>query len=195
MNRRRTGERLVNVALVVVVLAGGLVVNHVQRYGSSLRSFVGQGQLGERLELWPGSVVVHAVRAARELDTSGLDVLGGGSTVPPTGGVWVAVDLSVAGGDQPGPSARVQLVDASGRTFDPSDRAEASFAGRPQPGAQHRYEVVFEVPEDALGEMTVVVAERFPYQLGAEVRVPVDVVDVADDALVPAEPVLEDPVG
>lgn len=180
-------DRLVHLGLAVAVLAGGLVVNHVDRNGGSTRSFVSTGSVGERLPLWPGSVVVHGARAASELET---DYQGR----PPTNGVWVAVDLSVAGGDQPGPYADVRIVDAQGRTFDATDRAGMQSLGPPQPASPLRGEVAFEVPEDALGDLVVVVAARAEDSLGAEARVPVTVKDVDREPLVIAEPELLGPL-
>ncbi|WP_182113512.1 MULTISPECIES: hypothetical protein [unclassified Actinotalea] len=195
MSARRGREAVVHAVVVAVVLAGGLAVNHVQRYGASVRSFVAYGEPGERLDVWPGSVVVHGVRASRTLDVSESTMFGDPPPPPPTDGVWVAVDLAVAGGDQPGPVPRVQLVDASDRTFEPTNRARASYPGRAQPGSQHRWEVVFEIPADAVGPVTVVVADRFPYQLGAEAHVATHVGPVSDEPLVPDAAALVEPFG
>lgn len=187
MRRERRRERLVHVALAAAVVAGGLVVNHVERTGGSARSFVHVGEPGERLPLWPGSVVVHGARAASELETEYQGR-------PPTDGVWVAVDLSVAGGDQPGPIPDVRLVDAQGRSFDTTDRAGLLALPEPQPASPVRGEVVFEVPADALGEVVVVVATRFENSFGAEAHVGLVVEEVDRMPLVVAEPELLEPL-
>lgn len=181
-------DRLAQAALAAVVLAGGLLLNHLERFGGSHRSYVSSGEVGDRLAVWPGSVVVHGARAAQVVQTP-YD--GPASTE----GAWVAVDLTLAGGDQAGPLADVTLVDRQGRAFSTSYRAGAEYVGPAEPSSPVRGEVVFEVPRDALGRFTVVVHEylRGADALGGEARVPVTVEDVSTEVLVPAEAQLEEP--
>ncbi|MPV36038.1 DUF4352 domain-containing protein [Georgenia subflava] len=165
-------ERVTVLVLAAVVLAGGLFVNHAERAWSSTRPFESTGPAGEPVPVWPGTVTVHGARAAATLD----DGYGGTLT---TTGAWVAVDLSVTGGDQPLRTAAFWLEDGSGRTFDATRRVAGNYPGVAQPGSPVRTEVVFEVPRDALGEVDVHVSTLAVPQLSAVAGVPV-VVDGVD---------------
>ncbi len=180
-------RHLVHLVLAALVLAGALAVNHAETNLTIFRAFVVTGTAGEWLPVWPGSAVVHGARAAKILEGSDGEELR-------TQGVWVAVDLSVAGGDQEGPLAQVWLVDADGRRFDASERVQGSFMTEPQPASPVRSEVVFEIPEDSLGRLTVVVGERYQARFSQHARVRV-VVDTLDpEPLVPAPARLEEPL-
>ncbi len=188
MSRASTArQKLVHVGLAVVVLAGGLLVNHVERHALIFRPFVTTGEVGELVPVWPGVVTVHGARAAETVETP-FDGPAG------TDGVWVAVDLSIAGGDQPGPFAEVHLVDAAGREFAVARRASTDNLGSPQPASPIRGELVYEVPEDALGRLTVVVRGRSDARLGGEARIPVVVDEVSSELLVPAPRELQEPL-
>ncbi|MBX9244204.1 hypothetical protein ICW40_05210 [Actinotalea ferrariae] len=179
-------RHLIHVALAVLVLAGGLVINHAERHETTTRPFVVTGRVGDRVPVWPGGVVVHGARAGKVADD------GYGGEVR-TQGVWVAVDVSFAGGDQPGPLAELRLVDAEGRTYDATDRLDHGFLGEPQPASPVRAEVVFEVPEDALGRLTVVADPLYQGKLGQRAHVDVVVDEVEPAVLLPARAVLEEP--
>lgn len=181
-------RRLVHVLLAALVVAGGVAVDQSDHYQNVTRSFVTSGDAGEEVPVWPGVLVVHGARSATVLD----DDWDGELT---TRGAWVAVDLSLAGGDQPLLAPRFWLEDASGREFAASNRlSSASAITKAQPGSPVRGEVVFEVPRDALGPVTLIARQRSEGQLGAVARIRLDAPEPEGDApLVPASATLTRP--
>jgi hypothetical protein len=172
--------------LTALVLAGGLLVNHADRAWPIIRPFVTAGERGRPADLWPGSVTVHGARAARLLGD------GYGGTLS-TGGVWVAVDLSVAGGDRPLDVGAFALVDAEGRSYDATRRITPNRPGIAQPASPVRTEVVFEVPEHALGALTLRASTLAVPRLSAVAEVPVPVEGAVGAELEPLATTLETP--
>ncbi|WP_098483458.1 hypothetical protein [Georgenia soli] len=179
-------SRLTVAALTAVVVAGGLLANHAERAWPATRPFVTQGAPGDTVPLEPGTVTVHGARAARTLD----DGYGGELT---TAGVWVAVDLSVSGTEKPLRVGRFSLVDDDGRAFDATRRLSPNHPGAAQPGSPIRTEIVFEIPEDALGGLALRASELSVPQLSAVAEVPVPVGPVDDTPLAPRAATLEEP--
>jgi len=177
-------NRVTVVALAALVVAGGLLANHAERAWPATRPFVTHGEAGEAVPLEPGTVTVHGARAARTLD----DGYGGEVT---TAGVWVAVDLSVSGGDRPLRVGSFALVDEDGRTFDATRRVSLNDTGLAQPGSPVRTEILFEVPEDAVGAVALRASELTVPMLSAVAEVPVAVGTVEETPLVPRATTLE----
>ena len=181
----RSGRHLVQVVLAVVVLSGGLLVEHVEGQSLAVRPFVSTGVVGEPVAAGAGTVVVHRARAATEL----ADGLGGLLT---TSGVWVAVDLSLTGRDGPATLGALHLQDATGRQFAASRRVSLNGLGRAQPGSPIRGEVLFEVPRDAVEQVTLIASELLGPLLSGTARVPVPV-ELVQGPLVRAATTLGDP--
>jgi hypothetical protein len=179
-------NRVTVAVLAALTVAGGLLVNHAERAWPATRPFVTAGETGRPADLWPGSVTVHGARAARLLG----DGYGGSLT---TDGVWVAVDLSVAGRDRPLQVGAFALVDAEGRSYDATRRISPNRPGVAQPAAPVRTEVVFEVPEDALAALALRASAQSVPQLSAVVEVPVRVEGAVAAELEPAATALEPP--
>ncbi|WP_345042572.1 hypothetical protein [Georgenia daeguensis] len=179
-------DRLTVAALAVLVVAGGLLVNHADRAWPATRPFVTAGEQGRPAALWPGSVTVHSARAARGL----ADGYGGSLT---TGGVWVAVDLSVTGGDRPLDVGAFQLVDGEGRSYDATRRLSPNAPGTAQPSSPVRAEVIFEVPESTLGALTLRASTLAVPQLSAVAEVPVRLAGAVGAELEPRPTTLETP--
>ena len=179
-------SRLTVAALTALVVAGGLLANHAERAWPATRPFVTQGRVGAAVPLAPGTVTVHGARAARTLD----DGYGGELT---TAGVWVAVDLSVSGTGRPLRVGGFSLVDDGGRAFDATRRLSPNHPGAAQPGSPVRAEIVFEVPEDALGGLALRASELSVPQLSAVAEVPVPVGPVGSAPLLPRGATLEEP--
>lgn len=179
-------RRVTVAALAALVVTGGLLANHADRAWPATRPFVTQGEQGEPAPLEPGTVTVHGARAARTLD----DGSGGELT---TAGVWVAVDVSVAGGDQPLRAGSFALVDDDGRAFDATRRLGLNHPGLAQPGSPVRSEIVFEVPEDALGTLVLRASVLTVPQLSAVTEVPVAVDTAEETPMVPRGTTLEPP--
>lgn len=167
------------VVLAVLVVGGGLLVNHVERAVVVTRPFVSAGVTGQETPLWPGTLVVHGARSGQVLATGFGDDLS-------TGGVWVAVDISVSGDDRPMNAQSFWLTDARGRTFDATERVMANQPGEAQPGSPIRTEILFEVPRDALGPMTFGAAATWiVHDVSAVAAVPVLVGDPEPGVMTP----------
>jgi hypothetical protein len=108
------------------------------------------GTPGEQVTVNPMWVRVNDVHAAtvvigeeqQELDTSGA---------------WVIVDLTAAALSAPDLIERMLLRDEDGREYRASTRVENPMLKTPfEPGIPERGDVVFEVPTDALGNVTLI---------------------------------------
>lgn len=179
-------SRLTVAALTALVVAGGLLANHAERAWPVTRPFVSRGEVGDAVPLASGALAVHGARAARTLD----DGYGGELS---TAGVWVAVDVSVSGRDRPLRVGAFSLVDDDGRAFAATRRLSPNHPGLAQPGSPVRAEIVFELPEDALGGLTLRASELAVPQLSAVAEVPVRVATVDSAPLVPSGVTLEEP--
>lgn len=178
-------NRVTVAALAALVVAGGLLADHAERAWPATRPFVTQGETGEPASLAPGTITVHGARAARTLDD-------GFGTELDTAGVWIAVDLSVSGGDRPLGVGAFSLVDDDGRAYDATRRLTPNYPGLAQPGSPVRSEVLFEVPEEALGALVLRASVLTVPQLSAVTEVPVTV-PVEETPMVLRERTLEAP--
>ncbi|SEE89627.1 hypothetical protein [Ruania alba] len=139
------------VAGVVLVLAVGLAVNTITEHTRPSGSLATTFALGEDARVGDFQVHVHGAQAAAVLDDDGAAV--------ETNGVWVILDLSMASTKLPNRLYGLGLRDSAGRTFTVSSRSPASL-WQVAPDTWIRGEVAFEVPADALGDLTVFV---WPY--------------------------------
>ncbi|WP_116948700.1 hypothetical protein [Jiangella endophytica] len=166
------------VAMTVVVVAAGAVAARADTWWPQARPIVTGAAVGEAVVVEPVRVTVHGVRAATVL-ADGLDDLD-------TGGVWIAVDLTAAALDEPAAISGMALRDRRGREYASSNRVTNAMVGGPfDPLVPERGEVVFELPSDALGRLTLVISPDAPGRVvpRAEAELPLRVDEAADEPL------------
>ncbi|PZF84605.1 hypothetical protein [Jiangella anatolica] len=167
-------------AMVAVVVAAGVVGDRADAWWPRTRPFVGEAATRDSVVVEPVRVTVHGARAATVL-TDGL-------ADKDTDGVWVAVDVTAAALDEPAAISGMALRDRRGREYASSNRAGNPMIGNPfDPRVPERGEVVFELPSDALGPLTLVIS---PDAAGravprAEAEVPLRVDEAAGEPLTP----------
>lgn len=143
----RKRVRLVTTAFLAVVVAAGVGVNHLDQHYQPAAPHRIEIELGEDAEVAPFQVHVHGARAVRTV----TDIHG--ETVSTTG-VWVVVDLSYATLTESKVPQQVMLRDSHGRVYQHSQRASRGL-WMGYPDLWFRGAVAIEVPEDALGQVTV----------------------------------------
>lgn len=180
MSRWSTRRRgvLTQAGLLVAVLAGGVLAVEADAERWHEGPFVRSGAVGQEIPLGPGTVRVEGARAAERLDA------GFGGELA-TGGVWIAVEVWATGGSGPLSAASFRLRDASGRTFEASSRVSPNSPGVAQPGSPVGADVVFELPRDAAGDVTVLVSTQPDERLAPVASVDVRIEAVAVDVLTP----------
>jgi hypothetical protein len=167
-------------AMSLLVVAAGAVASRAETWWPPTGPFVQAAAVGEPVAVEPVRVTVHGARAATVL-VNGLDELS-------SGGSWVAVDITAAALTQPAPIAGMAVRDRAGREYEQTDRTANAMVGAPfDPLVPERGEVVFEVPADALGELTLVISPDSPGRTvpRAQAEVPLTVDEAADEPLTP----------
>lgn len=178
--RVRGPSRAGLVAMTVVVVAAGAVAARADTWWPETRPFVAEAAAGEPVVVEPVRLTVHGVRAATVL-ADGLDDLD-------SEGVWIAVDLTAAALDRPAPISAMALRDRRGREYQASDRTTNPMIGSDfDPLVPERGEVVFELPSDSLGRLTLVISPDAPGRTvpRAEAELPLRVDEAADEPLAP----------
>lgn len=168
------------VAMAVVVVAAGAVASRAETWWPPTGPFVRAAALGEPVTVEPVRVTVHGARAGTVL-VDGLDQL-------TSDGSWVAVDITAAALTEPAPIMGLALRDREGREYEQTDRATNAMVGAAfDPLVPERGEVVFELPADALGELTLVISPDSPGRTvpRAEAEVRLTVGDPAAEPLTP----------
>lgn len=167
-------------AMIAVVLAVGVVGDRADTWWPRTGPFVDEAAAGDRAVVEPVEVTVHGARAATVL-SDGLDE-------KQSDGVWIAVDVTAAALDEPAAISGMALRDRRGREFASSNRADNPMIGNPfDPRVPERGEVVFELPSDALGRLTLVISPDAPGRAvpRAETEVAVRVEEAGDEPLEP----------
>lgn len=178
--RVRRPSRAGLVAMTAVVVAAGAVASRADTWWPETRPFVTEAAVGEPVVVEPVRVTVHGARAATML-ADGLDDLG-------SEGVWIAVDVTAAALDRPAAISGMALRDRRGREYAASARATNPMVGGPfDPQVPERGEVVFELPSDALGRLTLVISPDAPGRTvpRAEAELALRVDEAADEPLTP----------
>lgn len=166
--------------MALIVVAAGAVASRAETWWPPTSPFVRAAAVGEPVTVEPVRVTVHGARAATVL-ADGLGEL-------TSDGSWVAVDITAAALAEPAPIMGMALRDREGREYEQTDRATNAMVGAAfDPLVPERGEVVFEVPADALGELTLVISPESPGRMvpRAEAEVPLTVDEVADEPLTP----------
>lgn len=175
--------------LTVVVVAAGVGVNQANErlppYGETSVAM----ELGRDAVVPPFQILVHGARGAEHVQ----DITGEPLT---SSGVWVLVELSYATLDRSGTPQEFELRDSSGRRFRSSERVAGANPWEAGADIWLRGEIVFEVPRDALGELTLVVwpqgrDQGLPNRYG-QLLLWVDPLAVEEELAVLAQPVLLD---
>ena len=177
---------LTQVVLLVLVLAGGWLVLELEEQRGYERPYVTRGAAGEEVQLAEGSVRVEGIRVAELLDAGFAGEL-------VTDGVWVAVEVWATGDGAPLAVSSFRLLDASGRTFDASTRVLPNAPGIAQPGSPVGADIVFEVPRDALGDLTLLVSTQSDERLAPVAHADLQVEKVSTEVLVPLPATLGPP--
>lgn len=137
--------------LVAVVLVGGAITDSGLSDDDRFREFVITGLVGEPVATSALDVTVLQARTAKEIvDRSG--------EVMDTGGVWVLVRVRAVARDEPTAIGYAAVRGRQGRTWLASSRVRQPLAGsghQLQPGIVVEAPVVFEVPREAAGGLTV----------------------------------------
>ncbi|WP_158602899.1 hypothetical protein [Jiangella rhizosphaerae] len=142
-------------AMIAVVVAAGAVGARADTWWPRTGPFVDAAAAGEPVVVEPVRVTVHGARAATVL-ADGLDE-------KDSEGIWIAVDVTASALDEPAVIAGMALRDRRGREYASSNRATNPMIGTPfDPRVPERGEVVFEVPSDALGRLTLVISPDAP---------------------------------
>lgn len=180
--RTRRPSRGATAAVIVLTIATGAVSNSATDWWPPTGPFVTSGDVGERIEVPPVSVVVHGVRAGTLLVDFGAD---DGLT---TDGVWIAVDVTAEALSEPSNIGEFALRDERGRSYRQSNRVSNDMVGRAfDPGISERGDVVFELPRDALDGLVLVVSPDAPGRVAprAAAEVALTIGGVGDE---PVEP-------
>lgn len=185
-------------AMILAVALAGVGVNALNDQLPPSGALSVTMELGEDADVYPYRFHVHGARAAAAVrDTY--------DERHDSDGVWVVIDLSYAAMYRQESPSLFGLRDAQGRMYQLSER----FSQTPWsvgPDLWMRGELAFEVPRESLGELTFFV---WPTGRSSEVTLPdsdaadlplpygelalyVDPLQVADEHVMPAEPVLLD---
>lgn len=138
---------LLTVLLALAVLAAGMGVNEWQEGRVATAQIPTTVEFGRDSRVHPVTVHLHEARPVGALAGSGGETL-------TTSGLWVVLDLSYAADDQEAFVSSMLLVDGQGRQFEVSGRVPTGL-WLAEPDLWQRGEVAFEVPTDALGEMSL----------------------------------------
>lgn len=174
-------------AMAAVAVAVGGVANAIDdaELPSGWRT-LDRGEVGTDVTVEPFQLHVHGATASREFDDYG-DLL----TSP---GYYVVVEVSYAATDQWRSPDEFVLLDAAGREFGhPGGFGFTGSAWSAGPDIWMRGDLLFEVPEDALGTMTLELRPDLPNpllpatlgQVEVEVTTTELPVSVADPELLP----------
>ncbi|MBZ2198141.1 hypothetical protein [Occultella gossypii] len=154
MTGRQFPAWAVTVVMLAVLVGAGLGVNALEANAPP------NGPIGVRMTLGRDSVVHPLqvnVSGARAYET----ILDEDENPLETVGVWVLVDLSYATTDEPSLPGDFVLVDERGRRYPITGRDFGEWFASPD--LWHRGTLAFEVPLDALGDLTF---EAWPSGLG-----------------------------
>lgn len=153
-------------ALVILVIAGGLLGDRIDTDLPIDRPVVVPGAAGDAVPIGQGAVTIHAATAGAQIEDSWGEVLD-------TRGRWVLVEATLQGVVGPIDDGRWWLEDADGRRFEATDRVQWSLP-EAQPGMAVRSAVVFEVAEDIeLTTATIILTVgRYPQETA--IRVPIE---------------------
>lgn len=168
------------VAMIAVVIAAGVVGARAETWWPPAGPFVDEAAAGDSVVVEPVRVTVHGARAAT--------VLADGLADKDSEGVWIAVDVTAAALGEPAAISGMALRDRRGREFASSNRATNAMIGNPfDPRVPERGEVVFELPSDALGRLTLVISPDAPGRTvpRAEAEVPLRVDEADAEPLTP----------
>jgi hypothetical protein len=194
-HRRRGAVRLEGllaalVTAIVVVAAGGAVVNSELAPDQRFREFVNTGAMGEPVSARTFEVTVLSVRTAAEVGRAADAALD-------TDGVWVLVRVRAMADQESLWIGYAAVRDSRGRTWTATDRVDQPLvdsAYRLDPRIPVEADIVFEVPRDAATDLTIRVARpRLEHRMEAmaEIPLPVDEAMVAS-GLAQSEPVVID---
>ncbi|MGC0272063.1 hypothetical protein ACO0LV_03580 [Pseudactinotalea sp. Z1739] len=138
---------LLTALLAIAVVAAGMGVNEWQEGRAATAQIPTTVEFGEDSRVHPVTVHLHGARPVGALAGSGGETLD-------TAGLWVVLDLSYATDERETFVSSMLLVDDQGRQFEVSGRTPTGL-WLAEPGLWQRGEIAFEVPTDALGEMTL----------------------------------------
>lgn len=153
---RNRSSRLRLAVLGAAMITAGSVSANADTWWSPTRPMVFRGAPEERLVVEPIWVRVNDVRATTSVinDEGELD----------TSGAWIVVDLTAAAVSSPEGIERLAVRDGDGREYFAASRVpNPMLDGLFEPGIPERGDVVFEVPTDALGDLTLRVMADSPH--------------------------------
>jgi hypothetical protein len=174
VSRRSVARRIAGAAATVVLLAVTLVVGtrldtwagpREGRY----RPFQVTGRMGQTVDARWFDLTVRGIRGAGVVQYFGKPRT--------TGGVWVLVAVRLTARAEPSRIWFAAVEDARGRTFRPSDRVDqplVTLGGASQPGIPIEGEIVFELPRDTAGGLSLLVsgAPAGDTRMDVEARIP-----------------------
>ena len=147
MSPRPGRTRLVTTGLLAVVLAAGVGATVLDEHYTAFDQQHVAMDLGADVEVAPFRVHLHDAWAATTLWDNAEEPV-------PTHGVWVVVDLSYASIAEYEIPSHLVLRDSHGRVYEQSRRAPFALWAA-YPDLWQRGLVAIEVPEDALGEVSL----------------------------------------
>ncbi|MDI1459821.1 hypothetical protein QEZ54_02465 [Catellatospora sp. KI3] len=170
---RKLPHRLGTLALVVVTLAVGGYLLWLDENWTQDRPFETAGAFAEPV---PGRLFTATgvrVRCAAKLKL--------GEAILDTQGVWVIAKIRAVAADRTSRIGWAALRDGRGRTFLTSDRLQQFMLNHPlQPGIPVEGEIVFEVPADAAGDLTLLLAKNsLEQEMDSMIAIPLPISDVS----------------
>jgi hypothetical protein len=155
---------------VLAALAAGVAItSQAPDTDARERPFVRTGERAQTVDgrTFQGGVI--AVRGARKITRSGR--------TRDTGGVWIVVRARAVARERPTTIDHASVRDARGRTFLATTRLSQPLLGgyRLQPGIAVQGDIVFEVPAESAGGLTVRLADASDPRMDAAIEVPIAV--------------------
>ncbi|MBV1848997.1 DUF4352 domain-containing protein [Catellatospora tritici] len=173
-------HRLGTVVLVAVTLAVGGWLTHLNENWSVDRPFEVRGEFAQPVSGRQFTATGVRVRCAAKLKL--------GEAILDTQGVWVIAKIRAVAIGRTSYIGWAALRDGQGRTYLTSDRLQQFTLNHPlQPGIPVEGEIVFEVPADAAGDLTLLLAKNpLEQEMDSMIAIPLPISDVSA--------VLSDPV-
>lgn len=142
-------RKLIALVMTVVVLAVGVVVTLLDEFVPVATQYGVDVPIGQDTEVGPVTMHVRDVWATQQVATSSDP-----EDLTQTDNVWIVADVSYAARHSTEYFATEMIVDAQGRQYQRAASVGTSLQVA-EPGLWRVSRIVFEVPQDALGELTL----------------------------------------